>query len=320
MSFSHGERKKLAPQEQIWRIATAQDGLITVAQLRQAGLIDQAITRRVQLGNLHRLHRGVYAVGHLALTPQAVQRAAVLAVSPHAPLCLWSAAFRLGIIRRPPMSEHVGVVRGRRVSARPGITVHHLRSLTDRDVVEIGGLRCTTAARTLVDLAARPACTDLRELCEQAEFLGLLDIAAVEAVIERMHSPHGSKRLRAILATAALGTTKAGSRLERRVLRAVLDAGITRPVLQKQIGRARVDFFWPQHQLVLEVDGPHHDRPLQRAKDQRRDAALAERGLVVLRIRAADFDADPEGELTRLAHAMRVSHAQREKRAPRSAK
>ena len=45
-----------------------------------------------------------------------------------------------------------------------------------------------------------------------------------------------------------------------------------------------VDFFAPAEALVVEVDGAHHTR--QRGADTRRDGALAEAGLTVLRLPA----------------------------------
>jgi Transcriptional regulator, AbiEi antitoxin len=49
-----------------WILATGdrQHGVITRRELIDAGLDDRAIGRRVRAGRLHRVHRGVYAVGH----------------------------------------------------------------------------------------------------------------------------------------------------------------------------------------------------------------------------------------------------------------
>ena len=311
------------PTPHVADIASTQDGLITAAQLRALGVTRSAMSRWHARGLLHRLHLGVYAVGHTALTVRAHQRAALLAIGRGGALCLWSSAMQLGIARRWPPVVHVAVSSGR-VQSRQGIAVHHLRSLAPRDVTVVDGLRCTTAARTLVDLAGRPACHDLGPLCEQAEFLGLLDLPAIAELIERMGRPHGSRRLRETLAVTALGTAAAGSRLERRVLRALLDAGLPRPVLQQPfrlpgLGRIRVDFWWPAQRLVVEADGPHHDRPLQRTKDRARDVALAAQGIAVVRVRARDFDADPAAEIARIAGAVRVAPAERDKPSPHRA-
>lgn len=290
------------------RVSSTQDGLITTLQLRAIGLSDQAISRWAKSGRLNRLHRGVYSVGHTALTVRAVRRAALLAIGRGASLCLWSSASHQGMQRWEPDVVHVAVASGR-VASRPGIVVHHLHSLRSGDVTVVDGLRCTTASRTLVDLAGRRECRNLRVLCEQAEFLGLLDVAGIEALIDRMGYPPGSKHLRDILAVAALGTSDADSKYERRVLRAMLDAPIDRPAFQQPldlpgVGLVRPDFYWPEHGLVVEADGPHHKRPLQRAKDRARDEAFAAIGIAVIRLPQEKFDADPNAQMAIVIAAM----------------
>jgi predicted transcriptional regulator of viral defense system len=74
-------RKKGANREQvIARLAANQHGVVAAAQLRDAGIPDYSVTRRAQAGRLHRLHRGVYAVGHTKLTFDGRCIAAALAV------------------------------------------------------------------------------------------------------------------------------------------------------------------------------------------------------------------------------------------------
>jgi len=54
-------------------------GVISIRQLELAGLDGDAVMRRVRCGRLHRLHRGVYAVGHEGVTLAGRFMAAVLA-------------------------------------------------------------------------------------------------------------------------------------------------------------------------------------------------------------------------------------------------
>ena len=102
--------------------------------------------------------------------------------------------------------------------------------------------------------------------------------------------------MREVLADASLETGLLDSNLERRVLRLLADAGLPNPIVQQRfdlspdVGVVRVDFWYPQARLVVEVDGPHHGLPLQRAKDSRRDAAFARRGIAVLRIGYQDVE------------------------------
>jgi hypothetical protein len=63
----------------IARLAEDQHGLVTRTSLLNAGVRPHAITYGVKAGRLHVVHRGVYAVGHRPLTPEAHALAAVLA-------------------------------------------------------------------------------------------------------------------------------------------------------------------------------------------------------------------------------------------------
>src|SRR5688500_11168236 len=76
-----------------------QYGVVSRAQLIGLGLGPHGIALRVRTGRLHRMHRGVYAVGQAELRPEAYWLAAVLACGPGAVLshrsgaALWEIRF-----------------------------------------------------------------------------------------------------------------------------------------------------------------------------------------------------------------------------------
>src|SRR3954447_23238087 len=80
------------------RVAAKQHGVTSVAQLLAAGLSRRAVQVRIQAGRLHRIHRGVYAVGHTSLTHQGRWMAAVLACGEGAVLSHRSAAMLWGLL------------------------------------------------------------------------------------------------------------------------------------------------------------------------------------------------------------------------------
>jgi hypothetical protein len=61
------------------KIADRQHGVLSTVQLNAAGLDKHGVLHRVRTGRLHRVHWGVYAVGHSALPWEAQWMAAVLA-------------------------------------------------------------------------------------------------------------------------------------------------------------------------------------------------------------------------------------------------
>ena len=107
-------RQELANQRRdasIARIAGRQHGVLSLTQLSDCGVDPSGVKRRVAAGRLHRIHRGVYAVGHVALSDEGRWMAAVLACGESAVLSHQSAARLWGILpaSRPGQS---GPARG----------------------------------------------------------------------------------------------------------------------------------------------------------------------------------------------------------------
>ena len=85
------------------------------------------------------------------------------------------------------------------------------------------------------------------------------------------------------LARAGVAPTR--SELERRLLKAVVKAGLPRPEVNERVGRHRVDFLWREQRLIAETDGHRfHGHPIAIERDHRRDAELQLLGYTVLRI------------------------------------
>jgi hypothetical protein len=86
------------PDVLVARVAAEQWGVLSVEELRQCGLSRDGIAVRVRNGQLHPMHRGVYAVGHD--NPPLAGRflAAVKACGPRAVLSHYSAAALWGIV------------------------------------------------------------------------------------------------------------------------------------------------------------------------------------------------------------------------------
>ena len=79
-------------------LAERQFGVVSLARLRALGLGERGVRRRVHVGRLRRLHRGVYAVGHGVLGREGRWLAAVLACGEGAVLSRRSAASRWGLL------------------------------------------------------------------------------------------------------------------------------------------------------------------------------------------------------------------------------
>jgi predicted transcriptional regulator of viral defense system len=167
-------RDEIAPPDlAIVEIADRQHGIVTFAQLAAAGVGKNGIARRVAVGRLHRIHRGVYAVGFRAISQEARWMAAVLALGGSAVLSHRSAAELWRLLPARGDRADVSVPgRGGRAS-RPGIRIHRPRSLLGGEVTERLRIPVTTPARTVADMCATCPAWEVRKATRQAEFLRL---------------------------------------------------------------------------------------------------------------------------------------------------
>src|SRR5690242_8892043 len=90
-------------------IASRQHGAVTLRQLEGAGLTRFGVAKRTERGRLHRIHRGVYAVGHRALSLHGRFMAAVLACGDGAVLSHVSAAVLWELLKPIDGPVHVTV-------------------------------------------------------------------------------------------------------------------------------------------------------------------------------------------------------------------
>jgi hypothetical protein len=248
------------------------------------GIDDSGIRRRVAQGRLHRVHQGVYAVGHPTLTAEARWMAAVIACGQGAVLSHLDAAALWRIYKGTGARVHVTVASSRRAA---GLWVHRARRLHLEDVTVKEGIPVTTVARTLVDLTDVLGSDRVLRAIREAEFLRLLDHQALNAAVKRAH---GRKRL-TVLKEAIQAHTPGQivrEELEHRFLELVRAAGLPPPETNVKItarGRTyEIDCLWREQRVAVELDGrAAHARTAAFESDRRKDAALNAIGLRPLR-------------------------------------
>jgi very-short-patch-repair endonuclease len=267
-------------------LAARQHGVVSLVQLRSLGLSARAAQYRGASGRLHRVHRGVYAVGHRVLSPDGYRMAAVLASGAGAVLSHRSAAAAWGI--RPTDRARIDVTVPSQAGRMgpPKVELHRVRRLDPRDVTRLRNVAITTPARTLVDLASVLAPHALERSVNQAEVIQLLDVTAVRAAIERAPNRKGTRHLEASLSMPSPGPTK--SELEDSFLALCRRADLPTPRLNVHVDAGgclyEVDALWPDARLIAELDGGAAHRTAKAFEDDRaRDAALAARGYLVVR-------------------------------------
>lgn len=276
-------------------LARRQHGVLSTSQLHAAGLGPHAISGRVARGWLRRLHYGVYVVGALetALTRPA---AALVATGPSAVLSHRTAAALWEILPpRPDDPIHITLLDANR-RPRQGLRIHHAERLETRRRY---GLRLTSPARTLLDLAAT-APGDLEEALNEAHVQGLVTHQEVRRLLDR--SRPGVKVLREV-ADDSPGLTR--SKAERHLRALISRAGLPAPQTNVRVAGYEVDMYWPAQRLVVEFDGwnTHSSRPAFE-RDRLKDAALQLAGERVLRVTGRQLERLQEQLVARLATAL----------------
>jgi hypothetical protein len=284
----------LRPRDrEIARLAERQHGLVTHEQLVRLGLGGPGVQHRLCAKRLHRLHRGVYAVGHPNVSQLGRLMAAVLAFGPEAVLSHRSAAALWGL---RPDHRRVIDVTARRGShgRRSGIAVHLVRELHPDDRTSVEGIPVTTVARTLLDLAQVVGDEALRRALEQAERLRLFDLRAVDALIDRAEGRRGVRTLKRALVAYREPPHVTRSELERGFLALCRDAGLPAPATNAWITDQEVDMLWADQRLVVELDGHHYHQTVAAfERDRIRDTALQLAGYRVLRVTKRRLDSEP---------------------------
>ena len=270
---------------QVAQLAGRQFGVVSFGQLIELGMSRAALARRARAGRLHRVHRGVYAVGHPRLVREGRRLAAVFACGEGAVLSHVSAAAHWDLLSTSAGLIDVTATRGRH--GGPGIRLHRTRSLDARDTTSHQGIPITTVPRTLLDLAGTTPPHRLERAIAQAQLMDRYDHAAITALVARSNGHRGTGVLARAMAKPDPKWTR--SDLEARFLTLVRDAGLPEPHVNFSLAapdhpRLEVDFCWPAHRVIAETDGwqTHRTRAAFQA-DRARDAALHADGWRVLR-------------------------------------
>jgi very-short-patch-repair endonuclease len=275
-------------------LAEQQHGVVGRWQLELLGIGRRPIQRRLDCGALHRLHQGVYAVGHRALTIEARWMAAVLACGPGAVLSHRSAGQLWGIVpRRDGVPE---VTRPGFFRQRAGILCHR-SSIPLDEIGELLKIPVTSAPRTQLDLAGMVSQRELERAMHEAEVHRLTDRLSLPDLLARYPRRRGAATLRGLLAAKApAGETQTD--LEELFVEFLDAHGLPRPRLNATLpirGRLlRPDCMWLEQRLIAELDGRdvhRTDRAFE--SDRQRDRMLLAEGWRSTRITWRQLQGEP---------------------------
>lgn len=291
-------RQEVRPHGALARLAAAQHGVVSQRQLAELGYSEGAVGRAVQSGRLHRLYRGVYGVGHPAVSNHGRYLAAAFACGKGALLSHESAAWLWGLVpARPQIPEVTVPSRGH---GRSGIRIHHSTILEEEDLAVVESIPTTAVPRTLLDCGARQGGRPLERLVEKAERRGLLDLGTMEALIARSGRHAGRRPLRRALALY-LDPVMSRARTERAFLAIVKRAGLPRPAINLFVAGHEIDAYWERERFAVELDGwDTHRTRAAFERDPLRIEDLKLAGIDAIRITARRIEREPDEVARRL--------------------
>jgi very-short-patch-repair endonuclease len=300
----------VAQRRRVEAFAARQDWVVSLAQLYGLGLSFEDVRELVRHGNLHRIHRGVYAVGRRTLSPRGQLRAALLTFGAGSFLSHRTAAAERGL-RALDLAAIEVTVPGQRTPRRPGLIVHRTSRTLDRLEVNVRhGLLVATVPRLLVELAPRETPIELERIVTQAVRKDLFRPKDVAAVIDR--HPHGNGI--AVLRAAVSRYTRLDDRssdLERSFdAYATADRRIPPYERNVELGGWEIDCLWRRERLALELDGrSYHVAMREFDRDRIKDTQVQLMGYRVMRVSDFRWEHDRAAVIDQLLAMLALAHA-----------
>ena len=182
---------------------------------------------------------------------------------------------------------------------RRRLLVIHRSIVPPRDTAGRDGVLCTSAARTVFDLAVLARPEEVERVMIAADSLRILNRPRLQELIDGSPGRRGVRTLRDLLSADAI---RVRSEAEIEMLSVCRLAGVPEPIVNGVVAGIEVDLNWPDLRLVAEVDGWRFHGGRERANaDRDRDQRLLVAGWQVVRFTRDQIAADPAGSAHRLA-------------------
>lgn len=294
------------------RVAASQGGVIRLDQALGYGITNSAISRRVHRGSWQRIARSVYRLIDMQ-EPRDLVRAAIAAL-PQA-VASHETAAEMHRIARLPKGKAVVTVHAKTTHTFPGVTIHRTRDLAESHMTVAEGLPVTTLPRTIVDLSANLHPSHLAAIVDDlvaSKRLNLDRLSCLAASVAR-RGKAGSTTLRSLLNERDDAEISIASRLERRGLTVLLDAGLPRPVLEYPAPwneSRRIDAAYPDARIGIEWDSMSwHTQVAAFQRDRVRDRLALLEGWRVFRFTWHDVTERPFDVVATIRTALSAPHS-----------
>lgn len=299
-----GMRGEMRSHSRVAGLAEKQYGVVSYRQLRELGFSKGHVYRAHEADRLRRIYRGVYAVGHSELSPHGRCRAALLAFNDNAILSHRSAGWLWGLFSSCRQEVDVTFAgKGR----RKGIRVHRVVAISDREIATRDRIPLTSLPRTLFDIAASEPKRELERAVDRARRRGLLDLHAIDQLLQRRARVPGAAQLKQALVLYRKPVFDR-ARSELLFLEALENEGEHLPVFNIWVGEWEIDAYWEAERFAIEVDGwEAHGSREAFEEDRLRQEEMKLAGIDCVRVSARRIETEPK----QVAQRIRALLAQR---------
>lgn len=242
----------------VFASAARRGGVVTLDNAREHGVPERSFRDRAERDGWSSLGAGAWLLAGCPTTPTTRHHAALAVFRPDG-LLSHDTALDLLDLRDQPEHDfriHVVIPHGRSADAPTGVLRHRSRRLDGRDRTVVDGLRVTTAARSILDVAGSVPRWRVEGLLLAARQRRLLTVDEVTGQLERRPTVRGAANVRR--AIAEVGAGNPDSILEHRCRRLLLAQGLevsSGPVVvATRGGRLSVDLV-VGGRVAVECDG-----------------------------------------------------------------
>lgn len=306
------ETQSRSTDRRIAELASRQYGVVSRRQLRQVGMTESTIDRRLRAGRLHQLHRGVFAVGHRVVYREGRWLAAILRVGDGAILSHRSAGELWGVVRERSQGR-IDVTAPRSARSSTTIRRHHAHYAANERTVR-RQIPVTTLARTLFDLAAEMSPGIFEGALRQAEYLHRFRLEELERLLMLHPGRRGARTIKTCLDRLGRGPTgRRRSKLEDRFAALLAGADLPKGALNALLDidgdKVEADCLWREQRVIVELDGRDaHGTRVAFESDRERDRRLQAAGWRVIRVTWRQLD-DPAALLADLRRLLQLETA-----------
>jgi very-short-patch-repair endonuclease len=303
-------RSSKGAKAELVRFAAKQYGVFSRDEARALECSDGLLHRLAAKQEIERVLPRVYRFSSAPLSWPQRAKAGTLYTGEHSWLSHRSSAYHLDMIDRCPGLIEITTTANFR--SRPGLKIRRVRDMLPSDTRTIRSIPVTNSHRTIVDLSTVLEHEALERVLDDCLFRGIVEVGRIRDRLEVLAGPGrpSTRSLRELLELRGNQLAMPLTVLENKFLDVLRKGGLDEPEHQVSVESDackswRLDFAYPQHRVLIEVDGRRFHAARRRQKnDMRRDNVMNVRGWTVLRFSWEDVVTEPEYVLAMVRQAL----------------